>query len=311
MVGETAEPVAGSGEALIEISAAALNFPDTLAISGKYQVRPELPFIPGGEAAGTIIGLGPDVEEYRIGERVMWAGMIGAFAERICIPASELIRVPDTMPSETAAGFLVAYGTSYYALKQRARLQPGETLLVLGAAGGVGLAAVDLGKVMGARVIAAASSSEKLAVAAGAGADQTINYVDQPLKETVKSMTGGRGADVVYDPVGGPFSEQALRATGWDGRFLVVGFAAGEIPKVPLNLPLLKNNSIVGVLYGGWTQNNPADMRENIAELLAFYSSGKLHPLTSQSFELEQYVEAFDALTNRRAKGKVIFRIKR
>ena len=310
VVVETDEPVPDSGEALIEISAAALNFPDTLAISGKYQVRPELPFIPGGEGAGTIIGLGSEAGGFEVGDRVMWAGMIGAFAERICRPVSELIRVPDTMPSETAAGFLVAYGTSYYALKQRARLQAGETLLVLGAAGGVGLAAVDLGKAMGAHVIAAASSPEKLAVASGAGADQTINYTDQSLKETVKSMTGGRGADVVYDPVGGPYSEQALRATGWDGRFLVVGFAAGEIPKVPLNLPLLKNNAIVGVLYGGWAQNNPAEMRENIAELLAYFRSGKLHPLTSQSFELGQYVEAFDALTNRQAKGKVIFRIK-
>ena len=307
---ETDEPVPGPGEALIEIGAAALNFPDTLAISGKYQVRPELPFIPGGEAAGTIIGLGPEAGDFEIGDRVMWAGMIGAFAERSCRPVSELIRVPHTMPLETAAGFLVAYGTSYYALKQRARLQPGETLLVLGAAGGVGLAAVDLGKAMGARVIAAASSSEKLAVASGAGADQTINYIDQPLKETVKSMTEGRGADVVYDPVGGPLSEQALRATGWDGRFLVVGFAAGEIPRVPLNLPLLKNNAIVGVLYGGWAQNSPGDMRENIAELLDYYRAGKLHPLTSQSFELEQYVQAFDTLTNRQAKGKVIFRIK-
>ena len=306
---ETEDPRPREDEVLIEVRAAGLNFPDTLAISGKYQIRPDLPFIPGGEVAGIVVGHGSNAKGVMIGDRVMTAGMTGAFAEKVCRPADQLVHMPDAMPYETGAGFLVTYGTSYYALKQRAQLQAGETLLVLGAAGGVGLAAVDLGKAMGARVIAAASSQEKLDVATEVGADLTINYIEQPLKESVKALTQGRGADVVYDPVGGPYSEQALRATGWDGRFLVVGFAAGDIPKMPLNLPLLKNNSIVGVLYGGWVQKNPTAMHQNIAEMLALYESGNLHPLTTQAFALDQYADAFETLTGRRAKGKVIFRM--
>ncbi len=310
VVEETADPVPGPGEALIEVHAAGLNFPDTLAIAGKYQIRPDLPFIPGGEGAGVILELGPGTEGFKKGDHVMWAGMIGAFAEKACRPIEELVLMPESMPFRTGAGFLVTYGTSYYALKQRGQLKAGETLLVLGAAGGVGLAAVDIGSAMGARVIAAASTDEKLEVATAAGAELTINYSKDSLKEAVKALTHGHGVDVVYDPVGGDFSEQALRATGWNGRFLVVGFAAGEIPKIPLNLPLLKNNSIVGVLYGGWAQKDPEGKRENIAELLAFHSAGNLQPQTTQSFELEEFVEAFGTLTNRRAKGKVIFRIK-
>jgi len=303
------EPVPGPGEALIEVHAAGLNFPDTLVISGKYQHRPELPFVPGGEASGVVVELGEGVQNIKPGDRVMTMGMTGAFAEKVCRPVDSLTPMPDTMPFETAAGFLVTYGTSYFALKQRAALQAGETLLVLGAAGGVGLAAVDLGHAMGATVIAAASSEEKLDLACRTGASQRINYSEQPLKDTIKALTNGNGADVVYDPVGGDLSEQALRATAWDGRFLVVGFAAGAIPKIPLNLPLLKNNAIVGVMYGPWTQRDPEGMKQNIRELMGLYSTGQLRPQVTQLFELEQYQEAFDTLTGRRAQGKVVFKL--
>jgi NADPH2:quinone reductase len=304
------DPVPQKGEVLIDVHAAGLNFPDTLAISGKYQVRSSLPFIPGGEAAGEVVAVGAGVEAFGVGDRVMTTGITGAFAQKVCRPAGELTRMPRNMSWETGAGFLVTYGTSYYALKQRAQLRAGETLMVLGAAGGVGLAAVDIGSAMGATVIAAASSEEKLDVASAAGAALRINYSRQSLKEEAKSLTSGRGADVVYDPVGGDFSEQALRATAWDGRFVVVGFAAGTIPKIPLNLPLLKNNSIVGVLYGGWTQHDPAGMQQNISELLEMYAGGKLQPLTTEVFELDDYKEAFATLTGRRAKGKVVFSLK-
>jgi NADPH2:quinone reductase len=308
-VEDVEDPRPGPGEALVEVHAAGLNFPDTLVISGGYQHRPDLPFIPGGEAAGVVVEVGEGVDKIRPGDRVISMGMLGAFAEKLCRPAGELIRMPDGMPFETGAGFLVTYGTSYFALKQRAGLQPGETLLVLGAAGGVGLAAVDLGSAMGATVIAAASTEEKLDLACRTGASMRINYSREPVKETVKSLTEGRGVDVVYDPVGGELSEQALRATGWNGRFLVVGFAAGSIPKIPLNLPLLKNNAVVGVMYGPWTQRDPAGAQQNIAELLELYSNGKLRPQTTQLFELEQYREAFETLTGRRAQGKVVFRM--
>jgi len=309
-VEEVTDPAPQQGEVLIDVYAAGLNFPDTLAISGKYQVKPDLPFVPGGEAAGVVIELGPGVDNIRVGDRVMSAGVTGAFAEKLCRPAAELTLMPDSMSFASAAGFLVTYGTSYYALKQRAQLKPGETLLVLGAAGGVGLAAVDLGSAMGAHVIAAASSAEKLRFAARAGAEMSINYSHQSVKDETKLLTDRRGADVVYDPVGGELSEQALRATAWGGRFLVIGFAAGTIPKIPLNLPLLKNNSIVGVLYGGWISHKPAEARENIRELLAMHQAGKIQPLISHEFALEQYAEAFATLTERRAKGKLIFRLK-
>ncbi len=306
----TDDPIPGPGEVLIDIHAAGLNFPDTLAITGNYQIRAELPFIPGGEASGVIEAVGEGVEQFKPGDRVMSSGLNGAFAEKQCKPVAEVIAIPDSMPFDTAAGFLVTYGTSYYALKQCADLQAGETLVVLGAAGGVGLAAVDLGKAMGATVIAAASTEDKLDTACATGADQRINYSDTALKEAIKSLTGGKGADVVYDPVGGELSEPALRATGWDGRFLVVGFASGTIPSIPLNLTLLKNNAIKGVFYGVWAMRDPQAYAQNIAELFALYEAGKLHPMVSQQFPLEQYREAFATLTERRAKGKVLFNLK-
>jgi NADPH2:quinone reductase len=306
---EIEAPCPGPGEVLMQVHAAGLNFPDTLVIEGKYQFRPELPFIPGGEASGVVLECGEGVDAFQPGDRVMTAGMTGAFAEKLCRPARDLTLMPDNMPFETAAGFLVTYGTSYYALKQRAQLQAGETLLVLGAAGGVGLAAVDLGSAMGAKVIAAASSEEKLDLACRTGASLRVNYNEQPMKETVKSLTDGQGANVVYDPVGGELSEQALRATAWDGRFLVIGFASGTIPKIPLNLPLLKNNALVGVLYGAWAQREPHQMQQNIKELLELYESGQLRPLVTQVFGMEQVEEAFTTLIERRAQGKVVIRM--
>jgi NADPH2:quinone reductase len=305
-----AEPRPQAGEVLIDNHAAGLNFPDTLAIAGTYQFRPELPFIPGSEAAGVVVDVGAGVDEFRPGDRVISSGNFGAFAQRQCRPAGEVVALPDSMSFATGAGFGIAYGTSYYALKQCAKLQAGETLLVLGAAGGVGLAAVDIGLAMGATVIAAASSDEKLDVACAVGAVHRLNYSARSLKDEIKSLTAGRGADVVYDPVGGDLSEQALRATAWGGRFLVVGFASGTIPRIPLNLTLLKNNAIMGVFYGAWAQREPAAYRQNMAELFALFETQKLHPLVSQEFKLEEYREAFSVLTNRRAKGKIIFNMK-
>jgi NADPH2:quinone reductase len=310
VLADVAEPSPRAGEILIDNHAAGLNFPDTLAIAGTYQFRPELPFIPGSEAAGVVVDVGAGVDEFGPGDRVISSGVNGAFAERQCKPAGDVMALPDCMSFETGAGFAITYGTSYYALKQCARLQAGETLLVLGAAGGVGLAAVDIGHALGATVIAAASSDEKLDVACAAGAAHRLNYSECSLKDEIKSLTAGKGADVVYDPVGGDLSEQALRATAWAGRFLVVGFASGSIPRIPLNLTLLKNNSIMGVFYGAWAQREPAAYRQNMAQLFALFEAQKLHPLVSQVFNLEQYREAFSVLTDRRAKGKIIFDMK-
>jgi NADPH2:quinone reductase len=304
------DPLPGSGDVVVDVHAAGLNFPDTLIIAGKYQLQPEMPFVPGAEAAGTISAVGEDVSDWRVGDRVIVSGAFGAFAEKVLKKSNEIVALPDTMDFATGAGFLAAYGTSYYALKQRAALSRGETLLVLGAAGGVGLAAVDIGSALGARVIAAASSDEKLNIARQAGANDCINYKTENLKERVKELTEGRGADVVYDPVGGDLSEQALRATGWGGRFLVIGFAAGDIARIPLNLCLLKNNSIVGVFYGAWIAREPAANAENLAELFAMYEKGELSPLVTQVFRIEDYTEAFSTLTGRRAQGKIIFKIR-
>ena len=311
VVESVADPRPAAGEALVDIHAAALNFPDTLAIAGQYQIRTELPFIPGGEAAGVISELGEGVTDWAVGDRVIISGSHGAFAERISKRADEIIALPEQMDFITGAGFLTAYGTSYYALKQRAELQSGETLLVLGAAGGVGLAAVDLGAALGATVIAAASTDEKLDLACRAGAQQRINYSTESLKDRAKELTAGKGVDVVYDPVGGDLAEQALRATAWDGRFLVVGFAAGEIPRIPLNLCLLKSNAIIGVFFGAWIQREPAAYRTNIAELFALHAKGKLRPRVTKTYALADYVEAFATLTGRRAQGKIVFEIRK
>jgi len=309
VIEDVPSPKMGDRGVKIRVKAAGLNFPDTLIIEGKYQLQPPMPFSPGGELAGEVIEVGEKVTRFKPGDRVAALTGFGAFAEEVVAPESNLLPVPDNMPDEKAAGFMMVYGTSYYALKQRANLQPGETLLVLGASGGVGLAAVELGKAMGAKVIAAASSSEKLRIAKDAGADELINYTDEPLKDAVKKLTKGKGVDVIYDPVGGDFTEQALRTMAWNGRHLIIGFAAGDIPKVPANLTLLKGCSVVGVFWGAFTRNEPEVSAQNMMELLQMYSEGKIDPKVSEVFDFEQYAEALGALTGRRATGKVVLRV--
>ena len=309
VIEDVPSPKMGDRGVKIRVKAAGLNFPDTLIIEGKYQLQPPMPFSPGGELAGEVIEVGDKVTRFKPGDRVAALTGFGAFAEEVVAPESNLLPIPDNMPDEKAAGFMMVYGTSYYALKQRANLQPGETLLVLGASGGVGLAAVELGKAMGAKVIAAASSSEKLRIAKDAGADELINYTDEPLKDAVKKLTKGKGVDVIYDPVGGGFTEQALRTMAWNGRHLIIGFAAGDIPKVPANLTLLKGCSVVGVFWGAFTRNEPEVSAQNMMELLQMYSEGKIDPKVSEVFDFEQYAEALGALTGRRATGKVVLRV--
>ena len=303
---EIADPIAGKDEVVVDIKAAGINFPDTLIIAGLYQFKPPFPFTPGGEAAGVVSALGEGVTDFQVGDRVIASMLVGGFAESVAVPAMMLTKIPDEMEFNTAAGFTVTYATSYHALKDRAQLKAGETLLVLGAAGGVGLAAVELGKAMGATVIAAASSAEKLDVCKKAGADELINYSDEKLKDRVKELTGGKGADVIYDPVGGELSEQALRAIAINGRFLVVGFAAGDIPKIPLNLTLLKQCQIVGVFWGAWARADRQAHDDNFSELLDMFKDGKVKPLVSQTFPLVDYKDAYACLTERRAKGKVV-----
>ncbi len=306
---QLAEPTPAADEVLVDVVAAALNFPDLLIVAGKYQLRPELPFIAGGEAAGIVATVGSEVTSFKPGDRVALVGSVGAFAEKAVRKEHELIRIPDSMSLEHAAGFCVAYGTSYYALKQCGNVQPGESVLVLGAAGGVGLAAVDIARALGAYVIAAASSDDKLAKATEVGASQGIRYDKGAVKEQLKSLTEGRGVDVVLDPVGGDVSEQALRAMAWKGRYLVVGFAAGDIPSVPLNIPLLKNCTIAGVLFGGWAQRSPADSAKNFAELFDMVETGRLQPAVSESYALNDFRNAYACLAERRAQGKIILRI--
>ena len=276
--------------------------------SKENQIKPELPFSPGGEMAGEIIEVGPDVKNLKPGMRVMGLTGYGSFAEEMVIGESRVIPVPDGMKDETAAAFSMVYGTSYHALKQRANIQPGETLLVLGASGGVGLAAVELGKAMGAKVIAAASSDDKLQVAKEAGADDLINYTDEDLKEALKSRYP-QGIDVIYDPVGDRFTEPALRNMAWNGRFLIVGFAAGEIPKIPANLTLLKGCSVVGVFWGAFTAKEPKAHIQNVKELMQLFAEGKINPRVSEVFPFEQYEDALAALSSRRAKGKVVLKV--
>jgi NADPH2:quinone reductase len=309
VVEEVEPPEPGRGEVKLRVHACGVNFPDILMMAGKYQSRPDMPFSPGGEVSGEIITVGEGVEGLATGQRVLGMAGHGGMAEEICLPAAAVVPIPDNMDYETAAGFILTYGTSYHALKQRARLQEGETLLVLGAAGGVGLAAVELGRLMGARVIAAASSREKLDLAGEYGATDFVNYTEENLKDRVKELTGGRGVDVIYDPVGGELFDQCMRSIAWKGRVLVIGFASGEIPKVPVNLALLKGCEIVGVFWGAFTQREPEVHRENTRELLEFATSGKLKPHISATFPLEQAGEALAVLAERKALGKVIVRI--
>ena len=309
VIEERDDPVAGSGQIVVDVAAAGINFPDVLVISGTYQVKTPPPFVPGNEAAGIVSSIGPDTSLFAVGDKVIVTSRGDAFAEKCVAEESTTMLLPDGLNFEQGAGFAVTYGTSYHALKQRAELQAGETVLVLGAAGGVGITAVEIAKVMGARVIAAASSEEKLEFAVSAGADETINYSDLPLKETVKALTDGNGADVVYDPVGGELADQAYRATAWHGRYLVVGFASGDIPKFSANIALLKEASIVGVWWGTWAAKNPKLQMQNVREMEQLIAAGKLTPRVTESYALDDYVEAFKSITERRALGKVVLRI--
>ena len=299
-------PELGEHDVLIEVKAAGLNFPDVLMIQGKYQFQPDMPFVPGAESAGTVAAVGDKVTRHKVGDKVICMGMSGAFCEKVVANEFGVFPMPEGLSFEQAAGVSITYFTSYYALKQRANIQPGETLLVLGAAGGVGTTAVELGKLMGAKVIAAASSEEKLALCKELGADEVINYSEESLKDKVKELTGGKGVDVVYDPVGGEFAEPAVRSMAWNGRYLVIGFASGPIPEIPLNLTLLKGCSLVGVFWGRFSGEEPEVNLSNIHELWALFAEGKLNPVVTDVFPLEQYEDAFNCLIERRARGKVI-----
>ena len=311
---EVDDPKLGSGQVLIEIKAASVNFPDVLMIQGLYQNQPPMPFIPGAECSGVIAEIGEGVNSCNIGDHVFVMAGTGCFAEKLVIDATSVSLIPKTMDFPIAAALPMTYGTSLYALKQRANLQPEETLLVLGAAGGVGLSAVELGKAMGAKVIAAASSDEKIKICLEHGADEAFVYPSgnldrdqqKELSNKIKELTGGLGVNVVYDPVGGSFSEPAIRALAWEGRFLVIGFAAGEIPKPPLNLALLKNCQIIGVFWGAWTLMFPAEYQDNLQELFDLHADGRINPEISDRFSLEESAAAIAHLKNRKAKGKVI-----
>ncbi len=303
---EVDDPVAGPGQVVVDVHACGVNFPDVLMIQGLYQFKPPLPFAPGGEVAGVVSAVGEGVTTPAVGDRVIASTGAWGLAEKVAVPAAGVQPVPDGMDLVSASAFLYAYGTSQYALVDRARLQPGETLLVLGAAGGVGLAAVEIGKVLGARVIAAASSADKLDLCREHGADDLVNYAEQDLRAALKELTGGRGVDVVYDPVGGPYSEPALRSMAWDGRFLVVGFAAGEIPRIPLNLPLLKSCQVVGVFWGAFVGREPQRNRDNCAQLMAWWRDGKVRPHVSATYPLGRGGEAIAELADRKARGKVV-----
>ena len=305
-VEEIDSPVPSAGEVLVSVQAAGLNFPDLLCVRGEYQFKPPLPFVPGSEGAGVVTAVGEGVSGVSVDDRVCFNGLSGAFAEEIAIPATAVTQIPDSMLFEQAAGLTIVYGTSYYALKQRAGLQRGDTLLVLGAAGGVGLSAVELGAAMGARVIAAASSEQKLAIAAEHGAEIGIDYSKEDLKNRIKELTDGAGANVIYDPVGGELAEAAFRGIAWEGRHLVIGFASGPIPKLPLNLPLLKGAAAVGVFWGSWTKREPEAHKQNMAELFKLFTEGAIQPHVSSTYPLGQFLDAFGEVSGRRAIGKVI-----
>lgn len=315
-VNEIDDPVIAAEHVIIDVRSASVNFPDVLMIQGLYQFQPPLPFTPGGESAGVISEVGEGVTDYKVGDKVITASMIGGIAEKILTHQSTLRPIPEGMDYEIAAALSVTYGTSIYALKQRANIQPGETLLVLGASGGVGLATIQLGKAMGAKVIAAASTQEKIDICIANGADEAFIYPSgnldrdqqKELSNKIKELTGGLGPNVIYDPVGGSYAEPCLRSIAWDGRYLVIGFAAGadQIPKMPLNLTLLKGCQIVGVFWGAWVAMFAAENLKNFDELFNLFSQGKINPQTSDKFTLDTSADAIAHLANRKAKGKVV-----
>jgi len=300
------DPVAGAGEVLVDIKAAGINFPDVLLIAGTYQVKVPPPFVAGNEAAGIVEAVGDGVTRFKPGDRVIITPLTGGFAEKCVVAEKFCMPLTDSMNFEQGAGFTITYATSYHAFRECTELKPGEIVLVLGAAGGVGITAVEIAKALGARVIAAASNEEKLQFAREAGADETINYSEVSLREAVKDLTGGKGVNVVYDPVGGELAQVALRSLAWHGRYLVVGFACGEIPNFPANIALLKEASIIGVHWGAWGNHSPGDSLKNMAELAAMVESGKLKPRITESYPFDQFMNAFAAITERRAKGKIV-----
>ena len=306
VVEEIEAPHAGKGQVVVTVRACGVNFPDTLIIQGKYQTKPELPFSPGGEVAGIVKEVGEDVKGFKEGDHVIAFTGSGGFAEEVVVDAARLIPMPAGLDFTVASAFVLTYGTAYHALKDRAQIQPGEMLLVLGAAGGVGLAAIEIGKLLGARVIAAASSDEKLETSRQHGASEFINYTSQDLRERVRQISEGKGADVIFDPVGGDFAEPALRSMAWRGRYLVIGFAAGDIPRIPLNLPLLKGCSIVGVFWGSFAEREPQHNAKNLRDLLTWLAEGKLRPHISATYPLERAADALNDMMNRKVQGKVV-----
>jgi len=306
VVEELPSPKPGPGEVVISVKAASVNFPDFLIIQNKYQFKPPLPFSPGSELAGTVKEVGGGVSNVRPGDRVIAFTTYGAFAEEVKTEATRLLALPERMDYVTGAAFLLTYATSDHALRDRGALKAGETLLVLGAAGGVGLAAIEIGKALGARVVACASSDDKLAVCREHGADETVNYATEDLRERVKAISDGRGVDVVYDAVGGPYTEPAFRSLAWRGRLLVVGFAAGDIPRLPLNLPLLKGAAVVGVFWGDFARREPKAFAASVRQLASWYAEGRLRPHVSQTLPLERAAEAIQLLASRKAKGKIV-----
>ena len=305
-VEEIADPRAEAGQVVVDVKAAGVSFPDVLIVQGKYQFQPPFPFSPGGEIAGIISEVGEGVVDWKVGDRVIAMTGNGGIAEKVVAFEMTLMPLPETMDFKDGAAFPLNYGTTYHALKQRGQLQAGETLLVTGAGGGVGTTAIEIGKAMGARVIAAASTDEKLEIAKNLGADEVINYSDGELKEKVKALTDGLGADVIYDPIGGDIFMQCMRCINWKGRVLVIGFASGPIPEVPTNLALLKGCSIVGVFWGRFTGAEPEENSQNFDELFALHAEGKLKPQITKSYSLGDAAEAISSLENRKATGKVV-----
>ena len=296
----------GKGQVVVTVKACGVNFPDALIIQGKYQIKPPFPFSPGSEIAGIVKEVGEGVSGVKPGDRVITFTFYGGYAEEVLAEAGQITPMPPGLDFTTASAFVLTYGTAHHALKDRGELQAGETLLVLGAAGGVGLAAIEIGKILGARVIAAASSQDKLDVCREHGADELINYTTEELKDRLKDLTRGKGVDVVFDPVGGDYSEVALRNTAWRGRYLVIGFAAGDIPRIPLNLPLLKGCSIVGVFWGSFTGREPDRNRQDLAELAGWLNESKVKPHISATYPLEGAAQALQDMLDRKVKGKVV-----
>ncbi|WP_028104447.1 NADPH:quinone oxidoreductase family protein [Pseudoduganella violaceinigra] len=300
------DPQPGPGQVLLQVKAAAVNFPDVLIIQGKYQYQPPLPFTPGNEVSGVVLSVGEGVQAYKPGDKVIAFSAHGGFAEQMLAPSASLMLMPPGMDFDTAAAITLTYGTSHHAVVDRAQLKAGETMLVLGAAGGVGLAAIEIGKALGARVIAAASTDEKLAVCQAHGADVLLNYSSGDLREAIKAATGGKGPDVIYDPVGGAYAEPAFRSIGWRGRYLVVGFANGDIPKLPLNLALLKGASLMGVFWGEFVKREPKANQAGMIQLLGWLAEGRIRPHISARYALADTAQALNAMAARKVTGKVI-----